>query len=66
MERKKSKGLEMYFGHEIKQKWVMGWMWETSKEKAALNLDQGGSRREEKKVGSGDILKAEPLRSADG
>lgn len=36
MEIEKSRGLEMYFGREINQKWVMGWVWETSKEKEDL------------------------------
>lgn len=42
-------------------------MWETSKDKEELNLDQGGSRGEEsQKVDSGDILKVEPLCSTGG
>lgn len=33
MEIEKRKGLEKYCGHSISQKWVIGWMWETSKDR---------------------------------
>lgn len=40
----------MYFGLRISQKQVMGWMWETSKDKEELNLDREVA--EEKKAKS--------------
>lgn len=61
------KGLQVYCGHRVKPEMGNGWMWETSKDKEELSLDQGVSRGgKEKRVDSEVILKVESLYSGDG